>query len=278
MTDTQPGEVTDVLAAMDPRSSASVLASEAADTRLQPWVQHLRRGHHQTERLDADAVTRARTWNSAVLVTSGTLLAVGFSTLLVLLVLPGSRTGLRLAYGALLVLLGLLLVPRMLRLRRRLRHRPDASVAASADGITLPGGGTLNWHDVAGMVYLDDRQRTARSVTVPFTGWALRLALRAGEGTIFLTVGVRDGARLRHRIGGRDAADLWLYRRDRDGLRPGAFTVPLDVLLSQDARERFVAAVRAGAVLAGVPFHITRGPIDHERRLGRMLDPRWPQP
>lgn len=260
-----------VASVVEATSPDAVLAAEASDAKLQKWAAYLQGGGTQEEQLDSAGIARARRWNTAVLMVSGALLLGGAAGLVVLFTSAGVRVSLPIVLAIFLLLLGLVFVPRMLRLRRNLQH-PDATMAVSTDGITLPSLGLIGWNELIGLVYLDDTARTNTALRVPITGWGARLAFRAGEGSIGLTIGLRDGVAVRERTGGR----IRLWSAGADGTRAGDLTVPLDVRLTPDARERFVAAVRGGAITAGVPFHVASGTIDYAKRVGRMLDPKWP--
>ncbi|MBF0672050.1 MAG: hypothetical protein IR160_05630 [Salinibacterium sp.] len=260
-----------VTSAVEATSPEAVLAAEASDAKLQKWAAYRQGGGVQEDQVDTAGIARARRWNTIILAVSAALLLGGAVGLVVLFTSSGVRVSLPIVLAIFLLLLGLVFVPRMLRLRRNLQH-PDATMSVSTQGITLPGVGLIAWGELVGLVYLDDTARTNTALRVPITGWGARLAFRAGEGSIGLTIGVRDGAALRERSGAR----IRLWNATPEGTRAGDLTVPLDVRLTPDARERFVAAVRGGAIAAGVPFHVANGTIDYAKRVGRMLDPKWP--
>lgn len=250
--------------------TAAALTSDAADPKLQQWAAYLQGGGTQQEQADAEGITSARTWNTAILASSLLVLLGGGAALLWLSGREEARGSLLVVLGIFLVLVLLVFVPRMLGLRRNLAPAAGPEVVVSSAGVQLRGIPLIAWNDLLGLVYLDDRRRSERAKSVPVTGWGLRLAFRAGEGSIGLTFVLRDGASLRSQ-----GARVKLWPADEAGLRGGAITVPLDVRLAPDARERAVAAVRGGAIGAGVPFHVANDSLDYAKFLGRMLDPKW---
>ncbi|KAB1649541.1 hypothetical protein [Pseudoclavibacter endophyticus] len=256
--------------------TAAALAGDATDPKLQQWAAYVRGGGRQEEHADAAGLKKARAWNSGILVVSAVVLAGGAAALLALSSFEHARASLLITLAVFLGLLAVAFIPRIALLRRNLGDTAGPEAVVAAEGIEIRGLPVIAWNEILGIVYLDDRQRTERALSVPVTGWGLRLAFKAGEGSIGLTIAVRDGVGLRSRVTSRDTRSaVKLWPRGEHGLRGGTVTTRLDVRLTPEARERFIAAARGGAVTAGVPFHLVRGVLDNAKFLGRMLDPKW---
>ncbi len=230
--------------------------------------------------VDAGKVASARRWNTGALVV-GLVLGVPALALGVALLIRGdSRATLIVLIALLLAVIALLYVPRMLRLRRNLRGVADGggtAMSITADGVSLPRLPLIRWQDMLGIIYHDDSQRSATVSRSPIVGWGARLALRAGEGRIGVTIGLRDGAAIRSTVRPEsDAKLVRLWGGKDDPVRPGDITLPLDATMGAETVRAVVLALRDRAVQHGVPFHTPPNTIEYVKAIARMCDPRWP--
>lgn len=251
--------------------------AHGAPAHLAPWIDYFAAGRRFDVPIDAARLARARRWNTGVL--AGTLIAVALVVAMLIAIWQLENVRITLVIvGIVFVLLGASVIVKNRRLRRLNLSRTDidgVALTLTAQTLTTPRVAELLWNEVIGIVALDIRAQSQARLRVPIAGWGAALTLNGGDGSVALSIVVRDGEKLRSAVRTPDGARaIRLWKRNAAGLQPGDYTLYPDVAISPDDVERLIAASAAIAHAHGIPFSRSTSAMEYAKTLGGIAEPR----
>lgn len=255
-------------------------ADRAVQAQLAPWTTAFRSGAHYDAVYDRASAARLWSHNTAITVGTGVIGVASTLGVLLLVALEGGLARVLVVLEIFGLVMVLLVLPTVMGARRRLRRAMAGQgryARVSAQGLALGLVPQIAWSEVLAVIAFDDRERLERTARVPVRGWGARLALRAGNGAYGITIALTDGTSVRARIGERGEPGLVrLWGPSSTLARRGDISLILDPLLDTRGVTMLSEAVRAAAMMNGVPVHVSSNGVEFVKTLGRLLDPKWP--
>lgn len=238
-------------------------------------VARLRAGEVLAARADPVRLAATRRRNLVTTVVCALLAAValgGFGYALLNPVRPTLFASLG-VFGVVVLAFVLLLVHQR-RLLRRSVAADGTVLAFTREGLVL-GPLLCPWHEIVAAGVVDMREEIGRRLSRFLQRGPTLLAQRTGNGSVLLTVVVRDGAAARAAVAPADRRRVRTWPH-RSGVRRGEVAVLLDTLLDAGQVEAVLRDLGPVLAHAGVPQEPTTDHKGHLRQLEALVDEQRP--